>query len=121
MICWFPMCNRFYVPFHPCHLEKSLDFVKIFFVGFLRSFGGLCATSPLVSNLQSQSSLTLFTIFMPQNDQICHSDRSVTISTLWDFCHLEKSLDFVKISFFRFSRHFVAQNDVLLIKNKGFI
>ncbi len=41
----------------------------------------------------------------------CHSERSVTISTLWDFCHLEKSLDFVKIYFFRFSRHFVAQND----------
>jgi len=27
--------------------------------------------------------------------------------------HLEKSLDFVKISFVRFSRHFVTQNDTL--------
>jgi len=53
-----------------CHLEKSLGFVKIFFVRFSRSFGGLCATSPLVSNLQSQSSLTLFTIFLPQNDKL---------------------------------------------------
>ncbi len=43
-----------------CHLEKSLDFVKISFFRFSRPCDGLYATSSSVSNLPSQSSLTLF-------------------------------------------------------------